>query len=184
MLGLKSFNTAKITLAGIELAHRIRKQQFSLGDSANGQRGSLKQQWDLALKPEHANPRSVVLFDTSTTVVAPELKRRRAASALTETRIREIRPLRYARKISDRRGLYLLVAPNGSRYWRYNYRFQRKSRTLSLGVYPDVSLEEARARHQEARCLLADGIDPSTRKQELVSPALVLVPVTRQVAWL
>jgi hypothetical protein len=66
------------------------------------------------------------------------------------TWVREIKSLRYARKISDGCGLYLLVAPNGGRYWRYNYRFQRKSKTLSLGVYPDVSLEKARARRQEA----------------------------------
>jgi hypothetical protein len=147
MLGMKSFNTARITLAGIELAHRIRKEQFSLGDSANGQRGSLKQQWDFALASAHGNPLPAVPPNTAPTVVAPELKCGRAAPLLTETRIREIKPLRYARKISDRRGLYLLVAPNGGRYWRYNYRFQHKSRTLALGVYPDVSLEKARARH-------------------------------------
>lgn len=162
MLGMKSFETAKITLAGIELAHRIRKHQFSLVNLTKGQRSSLKQQWDLALTPSRGAPRPVVPPDTSTTAIAPELRYRRAASFLTETRVREIKPLRYARKISDRRGLYLLVAPNGGRYWRYDYRFQHKAKTLSLGVYPDVSLEKARARHQTARFLLADGIDPST----------------------
>lgn len=91
--------------------------------------------------------------------------------SLTETRIGDIKSLRCARKISDGRGLHLLVGTNGSRYWRYNYRFQGKSRTLALGVYPDVSLEKARARHQEARTLLADGVDPSTRKQEVISTA-------------
>ena len=166
MLGMKSFETAKITLAGIELAHRIRKHQFSFGDLPNGQPGSLKQQWDFALTPAYGNPRRVVPADTAPTVVAPELKCCRAARVLTETRVREIKPLRYARKIADRRGLYLLVAPNGGRYWRYNYRFQHKSRTLALGVYPDVSLEKARARHQEARCLLADGVDPSIRRRD------------------
>lgn len=73
MLGMKSFDTAKITLAGIELAHRIRKEQFSLGHSAKGQRASLKQQWDFALTPAHGNPRPVVPPDTASTVVAPEL---------------------------------------------------------------------------------------------------------------
>ncbi|MGQ0835543.1 MAG: Arm DNA-binding domain-containing protein [Gammaproteobacteria bacterium] len=84
---------------------------------------------------------------------------------LTETALRSIKPLRYARKISDSRGLYLLVAPNGGRYWRYNYRFNGKQKTLALGVYPDVSLDKARARHQEARRQLADGIDPSIKRQ-------------------
>ncbi|HET9394443.1 MAG TPA: IS6 family transposase, partial [Nitrospiraceae bacterium] len=171
MLGMKSFNTAKITLAGIKLAHRIRKQQFSLGDSPDEQRGSLKQQWDRALARTHASPRPVVAADTAPTAVAPELKRSPAVPLLTETRIRQLKPLRYARKIADRRGLYLLVAPNGGRYWRYNYRFQPKAKTLSLGVYPDVSLEKARARHQTARFLLADGIDPSTNRTASMSTA-------------
>jgi hypothetical protein len=76
-------------------------------------------------------------------------------------------PLRYARKIFDGRGLYLLVAPNGGRYWRWNYRFDGKLKTLALGVHPDVSLAKARARHQLARSLLADGVDPSAHKREL-----------------
>lgn len=45
------------------------------------------------------------------------------------------------------RGLYLLVMPNGGRYWRYNYRSDGKLKTLALGVHPDVSLDKARARH-------------------------------------
>jgi hypothetical protein len=61
----------------------------------------------------------------------------------------------------------LLVMPNGGRYWRYNYRFDGKLKTLALGVYPDVSLDKARARHQVARTLLADGVDPSARKRVL-----------------
>ena len=171
MLGLKSFKTAEITLAGIELAHRIRKGQFSLGDSVHGWSRSLKQQWDMALTPGRGESRPVVRRNAESTFGAPELKRRCAMPLLTEEWIHEIRSGRYARKISDGRGLYLLVGPNGSRYWRYNYRFQRKSRTLALGVYPDVSLETARARHQEARCLLADGVDPSTRRAEFMSTA-------------
>ena len=57
---------------------------------------------------------------------------------LTEAQVREVRPLRYARKIFDSGGMYLLVAPNGGRYWRYNYRFEGKHKTLALGVFPDV----------------------------------------------
>jgi hypothetical protein len=76
-------------------------------------------------------------------------------------------PVRQARKFSEGGGLYLLVAPTGGRYWRYNYRFNGKQKTLALGVYPDVPLEKARARHQAARRLLAAGTDPSLRRQAL-----------------
>lgn len=86
---------------------------------------------------------------------------------LTETQVCDLKPLRYSRKITDGRGLYLLVASNGGRYWRYDYRFEGKRKTLALGVYPDVSLRKARERHQEARGLLASDIDPSNRKREL-----------------
>jgi hypothetical protein len=55
--------------------------------------------------------------------------------------------------------------PNGGRYWRYNYRFEGKHKTLALGVHPDISLDKAIARHQIARTLLADGVDPSTQKR-------------------
>ena len=81
------------------------------------------------------------------------------------------KPRRYARKIFDGRGLYQLVMPSGGRYWRYNYRFAGRARTLAYGVFPDVSLQKARARHLEAKRLLADGIDPSTRKQDIVGAA-------------
>lgn len=80
---------------------------------------------------------------------------------------RDYEPRRYARKIFNGRGLYMLVTPNGGRYWRYNYRFDGKLKTIALGIHPDVPLEKARARHQVARCLLAEGIDPSARKRAL-----------------
>jgi len=171
MLGLKSSSSAQITLAGIELAHRIRKKQFSLETSGLDCGCSLRELWNLALRPSNDNPRQCRADVDQDSVVAPELKTGRLPSRLTETQIHQIRSLRYARKVFDGRGLYLLVAPNGGRYWRYDYRIQGKGRTLALGVYPDVSLEKARARHQEARCLVADGVDPSARKQELARVA-------------
>ena len=85
-------------------------------------------------------------------------------------------PLRYARKVFFGGGLYLLVVPNGSRYWRYNYRFCGKYNTLALGIKPDVSLEEAKSRHQVARSLLAKGIDPSARKRALGKYAFATPP--------
>ena len=60
-----------------------------------------------------------------------------------------------------------MAMPNGGQYWRYNYRFRGKHKTLALGTHPDVSLDKARARHEVARTLLADGIGPATRKRSL-----------------
>jgi len=84
---------------------------------------------------------------------------------LTDAKIRMLKPLRSPRKLFDGRGLYLLVAPNGGRYWRYNYRIDGKFKTLALGIYPDVPLAKARVRHLLARQLLAGGIDPSVVKK-------------------
>ena len=92
-------------------------------------------------------------------------------------------PRRYARKIFEGRGLYLLVMPNGSRYWRYNYRFGGKHKTLALGVHPDVCLEKARARHQLARSLLADGIDPSASGSLIESPPRLRVKANASCAY-
>ena len=63
-------------------------------------------------------------------------------------------------KVTDSGGLYLLVQPNGSRYWRLAYRFAGKQKSLSLGVFPDVGLADARERRAAARKLLAAGKDP------------------------
>jgi len=70
-----------------------------------------------------------------------------------------------AYKLSDGGGLYLLVNTNGSRYWRLKYRYAGKEKLLALGVYPDVSLADARAKRDEAKRTLAAGGDPSEVKQ-------------------
>jgi hypothetical protein len=92
---------------------------------------------------------------------------------LTESELRAIRPVRYLRKVTDGRGLYLLVTPRGGRWWRFAYRFAQKGKTLALGTYPDVPVERARARHEFARDLLAHGIDPSALKRTLGKYAFV-----------
>src|SRR6516165_3194943 len=84
---------------------------------------------------------------------------------LTDTRVRNAKPQAKAYKLSDAGGMYLLVTPDGARYWRLDYRFARKRRTLALGVYPIVTLSNARARREEARALLAEGIDPGAAKK-------------------
>jgi hypothetical protein len=65
---------------------------------------------------------------------------------------RRVKSLRARRKIFDGAGLYLLVTPNGGRYWRYNYRFNGEQKTLSLGVYPDVPDAMRRRGPTGARC--------------------------------
>ncbi|AKS42208.1 tyrosine-type recombinase/integrase [Wenzhouxiangella marina] len=91
---------------------------------------------------------------------------------LTDTAIRGAKPDTKTRKLFDGGGLYLEVAPSGGKWWRYKYRFGGKEKRLSLGVYPDVSLKDARERHGEARKLLANGTDPSQhRKAEKAATA-------------
>lgn len=61
--------------------------------------------------------------------------------------------------------MFLLIHPRGSKYWRIRYRFCGKDKILALGKYPDVSLADVRARRDEARKLLANGVDPSENKK-------------------
>lgn len=68
-------------------------------------------------------------------------------------------------KAADGDGMYLLVMPDGARYWRLKYRFAGKEKLLALGVYPDTTLEGARTKRQVARALLAQGIDPSEARR-------------------
>jgi len=84
---------------------------------------------------------------------------------LTDTHIRNAKPKAKPYKLSDGGGMYLLVKPDGSRYWRLDYRFAGKRRTLALGVYPTTMLSNARTHREEARTLLAEGIDPSVAKK-------------------
>jgi integrase len=85
------------------------------------------------------------------------------AMALTDV---EIRLAKKRGKMSDGRGLYLLVQGNGSKLWRYKYRFAGKEKQLALGQYPTVKLVEARRKHEDARRLIGEGVDPSERKRE------------------
>jgi integrase len=85
--------------------------------------------------------------------------------ALTDIAVKHAKPETKARKLFDERGLYLLVTPDGGRWWRLKYRFQGKEKLLSLGVYPDVGLRQARERRDEARRLVAAGVDPSAERQ-------------------
>ncbi|ARX41164.1 integrase [Klebsiella pneumoniae] len=76
------------------------------------------------------------------------------------------KPREKAYKLADGAGLYLEVVPSGSRYWRMKYRFNGKEKRMAFGVYPAVSLAQARALRDEAKKKLAEGIDPSFAKKE------------------
>jgi integrase len=78
---------------------------------------------------------------------------------------RNAKPEAKAYKISDEKGLFMHVTPQGNKYWRLKYRFGGKEKLLALGVYDDVTLAKAREKRDEARKLLADGIDPSEHKK-------------------
>src|SRR5450759_327845 len=85
--------------------------------------------------------------------------------ALTAIEVRKTRATDRPQKLADGGGLYLLVQPNGAKYWRLDYRFAGKRKTLAVGVYPDVSLSGARERREAARKVLANGADPNAVKK-------------------
>ncbi|MCM1128427.1 MAG: integrase arm-type DNA-binding domain-containing protein [Oxalobacter formigenes] len=84
---------------------------------------------------------------------------------LTDVQPRNAKPKEKPYKLADGGGLYLLVNPDGGKYWRMKYRFGGKEKTLAFGKYPDISLGEARKRRQEAKTLLQQDIDPGENKK-------------------
>jgi len=84
---------------------------------------------------------------------------------LTDTAIKNAKPAEKAKRMFNRGGLYLEVSPKGGKWWRLKYRSLGKEKRLSLGVYPGVSLKVARDRRDDARKLLAEGIDPSENRK-------------------
>jgi integrase len=88
---------------------------------------------------------------------------------LTDTEIRKRKPEEKPIRLYDERGLYLEISPAGGKWWRFKYRIAGREKRLSLGVYPDVSLKDARDRREHARKLIADGIDPSQNRKALKS---------------
>jgi integrase len=70
-------------------------------------------------------------------------------------------------KLADEKGLYLLINPKGSKYFRFKYRFDGKEKILALGVYPEISLKKARDERDKARQQIIDGIDPNENKKAL-----------------
>src|SRR5215203_311206 len=89
-----------------------------------------------------------------------------ARDRLTDTKIRQAKPGPKPYKLADGGGLFLLVHPNGSRYWRLKYRIAGKEKLFAIGVYPDVSLTNAREKALDSRALIRDGIDPVVERRK------------------
>ena len=89
---------------------------------------------------------------------------------LNDMQIRRAKPEAKAYTLGDGQGLSLLIEPNGSKSWRFRYRFAGKPKMISLGVYPTITLADARSRRNEARKLVAEGKNPSeVRKEQKVA---------------
>jgi integrase len=84
---------------------------------------------------------------------------------LTQATIKALKTTERQYKVSDSGGLYMLVTPKEGRYWRYKYRYHGVEKLLAIGVWPRTSLKEARAKRDDARKLLDQGIDPSAQRQ-------------------
>jgi integrase len=88
-----------------------------------------------------------------------------SVDTLTATRIRNAKPANKPLRLFDGGGLYLELTPSGARYWRLKYRYAGKEKRLALGVYPEVTLAEARQRREEGRAILRNGGDPAAVKR-------------------
>lgn len=85
--------------------------------------------------------------------------------ALTDTKVRAAKPEAKEYSLVDGDGMFLLVHPNGSKYWRFRFRFGGKQHLMAFGVYPETSLADARQKREEARKLVAAGVDPREHKR-------------------
>lgn len=86
--------------------------------------------------------------------------------ALTDIALHNAKPMAKPYKLTDEKGLYLLVAPSGGRLWKLKFRNKvGAEKKLSLGTYPEVSLKQVRERRDEARRMLANGVDPAEQKR-------------------
>ena len=89
-----------------------------------------------------------------------------AKELLTDVTVRNAKPSDKDKRLNDGGGLYLLIKPNGAKWWRFDYTIGGKRKTLSLKTYPDVTLASARQKANEARQQVANGTDPSDTRKE------------------
>ena len=106
---------------------------------------------------------------------------------ITDAKVKTAKPQDKDYKLADEKGLFLLVKKTGGKYWRFKYRYRTKEKLLAIGVYPDTSLAQARAERDNARGLIAQDIDPMTRRKtekaaKLLSGANSFDAVSRE--WL
>lgn len=95
--------------------------------------------------------------------------------SLSDTAIKAAKPRAKQYKLTDEKGMYVLVHPNGGKYFRYDYSFQGKRKTLALGVYPDVSLKDARIKREIARKALLNNDDPRIINQQAEANTFELI---------
>lgn len=109
-----------------------------------------------------------------------------ARDRLTDTKIRQAKPGPKPYKLADGSGLFLLVNPNGRRYWRLKYRIAGKEKLFAIGVYPEVSLAEARDKTLQARRLIREGADPVAERKRQRSEVAAAAETFQSVAdeWL
>lgn len=104
--------------------------------------------------------------------------------ALSDVKVRSAKPEAKAYKLTDGDGMVLLVHPNGSKYWRFRFRFGGKLHLMAFGVYPETSLADARQKREEARRFVAAGIDPREHervvKEEQTKEAITFESVARE----
>jgi integrase len=99
---------------------------------------------------------------------------------LSDTSVKAAKPAARQYKLSDERGLFLLVSPSGGKLWRLKYRFAGKEQVLALGRYPDVGLRDARDRRDAARKMIAEGKSPSAEKKRAAVAAAISAANTFQ----
>jgi hypothetical protein len=97
---------------------------------------------------------------------------------LTHTAKQNAKPGDKTARLFDGGGMYLEISPAGGKWWRLKYRYGGKEKRLSLGVYPDVSLKDARQRRDDARKLLADGVDPGENRKAVKATKTERAPLS------
>ncbi len=104
--------------------------------------------------------------------------------ALTDTKVRSAKPEEKEYSLVDGDGMFLLIHPNGSKYWRFRFRFGGRQHLMAFGVYPETSLADARQKREEARRLVAAGVDPREHKravkEELAKEIITFESVARE----
>lgn len=95
------------------------------------------------------------------------------SKGLTDIIAKNAKPKEKIFRIFDEKGLYIEINPKGGKYWRFKYRFDGKGNRLALGVYPEVSLKEARDKRDTIRRQVSSGIDPAQEKKLIKLTSLV-----------